>query len=266
MKETKEKNNCKGITLVSLIVTIVVMLIVISITGNVSYERFKINKFNKMKNDIELLSDKVNNYYLTYNEIPVLKDGENNSVKYEYTTLNFSKNVNDNENYYIINLSAMKNIALNYGKDGYENLNQSDDVYIINEASHVIYYVKGVELDGVMYYTTNTNNTAIEDNIPPTTPKIEIIEGQLYENSELNDEDNLYYKTSVSIEFIPGKDTWSGVKETTYKINDNVEDNIINLENNVLKLSDDGIYKVVLTTRDNQGNEASKTLNIHIQQ
>ena len=140
MKETKEKNNCKGITLVSLIVTIVVMLIVISITGNVSYERFKINKFNKMKNDIELLSDKVNNYYLTYNEIPVVKEGENNLVKYEYTTLNFSKNVNDNENYYIINLSAMKDISLNYGKEGFENLNKSVSFSCYSNSKSTIEY------------------------------------------------------------------------------------------------------------------------------
>lgn len=264
MKKTNEKKNSKGITLVSLVVTIALMLIIISTTGYVSFERFKINKFNKMKTDIELLSDKVKNYYLLNNEIPVIKDDDNNPIEYTYTTLNLNDSSENIKNFYIINLSAMEDLSLNYGKEGFENINKSDDVYIIDELSHVIYYARGMELNGTIYFTIDNNNSSIEDNLPPTTPEIKIIEGELDVDNELNDENNFYYTTPVSVEFIPGKDNWSGVKETNYKINDNEEKNITELENNILNISENGDYNIVLITRDNKENESTKAINIHI--
>ena len=62
MKETKDNNikifkNNRGITLVSLVITIVLMIIVASTTVYTSYQRFEINNLNKMINDIELLTD-----------------------------------------------------------------------------------------------------------------------------------------------------------------------------------------------------------------
>ena len=96
----------KGISLVSLIIVIAVMLIITSITVSVSYNRFEINNLNKLKNDLELLEDKVSNYYLRYNVIHVVRDENNTIRKYTYTTLNFNKNTGDNENYYIIDLEA----------------------------------------------------------------------------------------------------------------------------------------------------------------
>lgn len=163
------KKNNKGITLVSLVIVIVVMFIIASITVNISFDRFEINNLKKMLSDLELLEDKVNNYYLEYNELPIVS---------EYTCIKtFEKNSGDNDNYYIINLEALdKGIALNYGKDGFENPNNSDDVYIINEQSHNIYYAKGIEMKGKYYYSF-IDNSEIEDNIAPSTPEIKIISG-----------------------------------------------------------------------------------------
>lgn len=258
MKITNENKKNKGITLVSLVVTIVMMLIIISTTSYISFERFKINQFNKMKNDIELLSDRVGNYYLKNSELPILKDKNNNNIKYIYTTLDFG----NTEDYYIINLSAMENIALNYGA-GFEKVNLSDDVYVININSHVIYYARGIEYNNIVYYSI-TNDLSVEDNVSPTTPEINIIEGDFDADNKFNDEDNVYYTSKVSVEFVPGKDNWSGISETTYKINDSAEENITNLENNILTIENPGDYEVVLTTKDNNGNTSMKTLNIHI--
>ena len=63
MKKTKEqrfkiniKGN-KGITLVSLIIIIAVMLIISSVTVNTSMGRFEINRYKKLMNDLELLQE-----------------------------------------------------------------------------------------------------------------------------------------------------------------------------------------------------------------
>ena len=166
--------NSNGITLVSLIITIVVMVIIASVTVSTSLDRFEINKYNKMINDLKLLENKVLNYYSKNDSIPIIKDSE-----YNYTLLDFEKNANDNEKYFVIDLQAMDGIALNYGREGFENINSSDDVYIINEKSHQIYYVKGIELDGVYYHSiiNNDGKNTTEDNIPPTTPEIKVISG-----------------------------------------------------------------------------------------
>lgn len=239
----------KGITLISLIITIALMLIISSVTIYTSLDRFEINKYNKMVNDIELLSDKVSNYYLKYNGLPVLRDNDNNSIKYTYTQVDFSNADKDNENYYILDLTAMEAISLNYGKEGFENPNTSDDVYIINEASHQIYYVRGMELNDTIYHTVQNNET-IEDTIPPSKPQIKVISGNKNEEG--------IYISDVVLEFVPGNDNWSGVSKTEYSIDEGTTwISIDELENNIYNISTDGTYNISLRSYDNNTNTSS---------
>ena len=169
--------NSNGITLLSLIITIAVMMIIASVTVSTSMDRFEINNLNKMINDINFLKEKVSNYYLKYNSIPVVKDNNNKPIKYNYTVLEFQRNINDNENYYIVDLESMNDITLNYGKEGFENINGSDDTYIINEETHTIYYVKGVRKDDKVYHSV-LDYYLVSDKIPPTAPEIKFISGK----------------------------------------------------------------------------------------
>ena len=257
MKNTKDQdqnkiqNNNKGITIISLLITVAIMLIISSTAIYTSMDRFEINKLNKMYNDINLLSDKVANYYLRYGELPVIKNNE-----YTYTNLNFNKNINDDNTYYIINLSAMENISLNYGMEGYKNPNRSDDVYVVNNVSHNVYYVKGIKANGVTYHTTNTDKNAISDNIPPTKPEIKVITGTKNEKGE--------YTSQVELEIISGKDNWSGVNRTTYTINGNDEKDITTLENNICTIKDEGTNTIKVKSYDNKQNSSETTLEIKI--
>lgn len=229
------KNN-KGITLVSLVIIIVVMLIIAGMTLNVSFDRFEINNFKKMLSDLELLENKVSNYYLKYSILPV---GE----KYN-NELNFEKNSGDDNEYYIINLTALENgVALNYGKEGYKKQNESDDVYIINKKTHSIYYVKGVKMKGKVYHSI-LDNSDIASTIPPSKPEIKIISGTTNDNEE-------FYTTEVILEIIPGKDHISGQTETTCRIkseypNEEVKEELIDLNsvNNIVTLTNNGIHTV----------------------
>lgn len=246
--------NSKGITLVSLVITIALMLIISSITISVSMDRFEINDYNKMINDLKLLEDKVSNYYLKYNAIPIVrdKDNNNNPILYDNTKITFDTNKNDNGVYYILDLSAMEGISLNYGEE-FENKNySSDDVYIINEKSHQIYYVKGVELKGNIYHTIVDNNV-ISDNIPPTKPEIRIISGE-------KNEDGIY-TTEVKIEIVPGKDNWSGVSKTEYSIDGGtIWYDLLNLKDNILSLTADGTYIIKVKTFDVADNTSEVVL------
>ena len=260
---TKDIRNNKGITMVSLIITIVVMFIISSITIHTSLDRFEINKYNKMVNDIKLLSDKVRDYHLKYNGLPVMRDSDNNKIKYTYTSLEFDKNINDNSNYYILDLGAMEGITLNYGEEGYKAPNTSKDVYIINENSHQIYYVKGIELKGIVYYTSTTDETSIEDEIPPSKPKINVISGE-------KDTDGAYF-TDIKLEFVPGIDKISDIEKTTYSVNGGTEEDITTLTNNQYIITTDGTYEITLKSYDAEGNYSElaqtiikKTINISL--
>ncbi len=151
----------KGITMVALIVTVIILLIVTSMLIYNAKDSIYINALTDLYNDIELLNEKVSEYYNEYGKIP---------AKIKYTNTNtsqlssvLSKN-NDTGDFYVIDLEAMKGITLNYGKD-YEKIkndeNNSDDytdVYIINENSHNIFYVKGISIqenDQIKIYYTN---------------------------------------------------------------------------------------------------------------
>ena len=163
MKKILKSQN--GVTLTSLVIAVAVILIltgtiIVNVTGNLKTE-----KLRNMQSDIENLRDKVSTYYAQYGKIPA-------DVSIEYTNINNLQSagviseVADTGKFYVLDLSAMENVTLNYGKDyekirnkeatTEEQINSLTDLYIINEASHNIFYVDGIELDGDRYYTDYT--------------------------------------------------------------------------------------------------------------
>ena len=155
----------KGINLISLSVAVTVILILTSITLYNATENIKISKLKAMQADIENLSDKVSSYYSQYGELPVNKN-------IEYTNINKIKNSGvissfvDTGKFYVIDLPKIENLTLNYGeeyekiKNGEtttsEQINELTDIYIINETSHNVFYVAGINLNDKVYYTNYT--------------------------------------------------------------------------------------------------------------
>ena len=149
----------KGITMMALVVTIIILLILTSVLVFNTQDSVYIKRLNNLYSDIELLRSKTDEYYNEYGQIP---------AKIKYTNIGTLKNVlstkNDTGDFYIIDLEAMEGITLNYGKD-YEtvksdstNANNYTDLYIINENSHNIFFVRGIEIkekDTVKTYYTD---------------------------------------------------------------------------------------------------------------
>ena len=253
----------KGIALISLLIVIAVMTIVSSTVVYMSLDRFEINSLRKMTTDIELLQDKVSNYYLKYGVLPVLRDNTNTPVKYTYTTLDFEKNSADNDTYYILDLEAMEGISLNYGEEGFENPNASDDVYIINQASYTVYYVKGMELNERMYHSLLIDENSTSDTVPPSSPQINVVSGI----KETDEDGNEYYTTDVEIEIIPGNDGLSGTKGTQYSLDDGTTWNELGTSSNVFTLSESSTYTIKAKSYDkavtpNYSSETTLTIQI----
>lgn len=166
--------NQKGINLITLTITVLVILVLTNIIlYNVS-DNLNIQKLRNMQTDIENLRDKVSDYYMQYGDIPAyyIEKDDNQKQKVEYKNIgniNAISNAVDTGKYYVIDLSAIDNLTLNYGQD-YKNIknknpdeiniNDYDDLYIINEDSHNIFYVRGVSYDKEKFYTDYTTENA----------------------------------------------------------------------------------------------------------
>lgn len=153
MNKTKQD---KGISLVSLAVAIGVILI---ITGTILYQTTngnKIAKLNQLNNDIVNLRDKVSLYYLKHRALPVLRDY---TITDNINVIPQAQREHEEEGYSVIDLELLENLQLNYGSD-YEQVKDltipidrnKTDLYVINNKTHVIYYIKGIELESTYYY------------------------------------------------------------------------------------------------------------------
>ena len=151
----------KGISMIALGITIIILFIVTNVLAYNAEDSMHIKKLTKLYNDIELLREKVSEYYNEYGKIPV-------EIKYTNTSQlsDVLSEKNDTGDFYVVDIEALEGITLNYGKDyekvkgNIENADSYTDIYIINEKSHNIFYAKGVEIkkdDTIeIYYTDYT--------------------------------------------------------------------------------------------------------------
>lgn len=125
----KKISQNKGVTLVALIMTIVLLLILSGVAISNLNKSSNVAPYNNMIADIELLTDKIVIYYNKYGKVPIIEN---------------SSQIIDDIEYYKIDLNKLENITLNYGteKDG-----NAKDIYLVNNNLEV-YYLEGIEKSG----------------------------------------------------------------------------------------------------------------------
>ena len=194
----------KGISLVSLAIAITILVI---LTNAVIYNmsrNLKIDNLKFLQNDIDNLRNKISSYYAENGKIP---------AKLKYTNVEHLKNAGiisetvDTGDFLVIDLSAIENLTLNFGEDFEkiknletltdEQAKEYTDLYIINEASHNIFFVEGIKLDSEIYYTDYTL-----DDIDSKAVEIKYFEG-------VRIPDGFYYvggtkDTGIVISDVPG--------------------------------------------------------------
>ena len=131
MTKEKIKSN-KGITMVALVTTIIIMLILLGVSINGINTSNNAVPYNNMVADITLLEEKLLLYYNRYKEIPKTE---------------MAKQI-DGVQYYEIDLSKLENVTLNYG---IKYNGDEEDIYLVNDNLNV-YYLKGVQKSGTMYH------------------------------------------------------------------------------------------------------------------
>ena len=133
--------NNKGVTLIALTVTVIVLL---AISGMLIYNtnnQVKLNKLDNLYIDIGEITSKVDNYYLTYGELPILCDYMDKTNLMNLLNKNIDDiggtasdsnkiNPNDGNEYYVIDLGKLDGISLNYGyNDEYNKVKTNGKIY-----------------------------------------------------------------------------------------------------------------------------------------
>lgn len=135
--------NESGVTLSILVLTIVVMAILITTIGISVTGYADVKALKNFYNDLEIVREKTDVYYEKNKELPA---SEKITFNME-TLLGESRNANDGEVYYKVDLSLLDDMNLTYGvKDSINNY------YIVNEESHNIYFYPGITVSGNTYY------------------------------------------------------------------------------------------------------------------
>lgn len=158
-KTMQKKNNEKGITILVLAITIVILvLITVPIVVNTN-EIGELQSYTYFKADIDRLRESIEVAYLNVTDLSSIGTEYTKSMDFLAKTQNGQnvKNPNDGNKYYIINLYNLNKhldaqIQLNYGRGNKITSEDTTDIYIINEQSRTIYYVKGIEYKEVTYY------------------------------------------------------------------------------------------------------------------
>ena len=150
----------KGVTLLTLAAVIIVMGIITTTLMYTIRDTNDTGKITNLYSDVKNLTDKVSNYYATYGKIPAIrKEAMITEIKSAIESAPESPvGANDTGDYLLLDLHALENLTLNYGKE-FENVYNANtigsyrDFFVINENSHNIFYLKGIKVNNKYYYT-----------------------------------------------------------------------------------------------------------------
>lgn len=143
----KKISNNKGISLISVLVTVILMLIILSSIIFSNSRTKEIQKTMLLNSDIEELNDKVRVYYLKHETIPI---DRNEKFSYYVDEDSDGKAGPTEPTYYRLSVSSFDNLTLN----NLEILNDHPNAelswedkqwYVINPETHLIYFVKHEE-------------------------------------------------------------------------------------------------------------------------
>ena len=133
------KNN-KGISLASVIVTLILAMIILTSIIYSNNRTKEIQKAMLLNSDIEELTKKVDVYYLEKGTLPMVED-----LFSPYKYSDGDEIDSDTPVYYKLEISLLENITLNNKEIISESLAEGDQWYVINKETHTIYFVKCID-------------------------------------------------------------------------------------------------------------------------
>ena len=147
--------NEKGITLISLVITIIVLIILASVTTYAGLNSIRTSKLTRFRQELELMQSQVNLLYEKYKDeetITIGKDiSEADSTKVENAFNSIGSQVTQAD-YRYFDVDTLKDL-------GIEGI---DEEYLVNIKTRDVISLDGFKYEGAMYYTleqiTGQNN------------------------------------------------------------------------------------------------------------
>lgn len=148
----------QGVTIIALSVAVtIIAILTAAIIVNID-DIIPSARKSKIAEEIELIEDKVKEYYLTYGNYPVLNNTTytkaevialNTTGKSSLLTDEIVKNGDENSIFFLIDLEKLRLNTLLFG-----NGNTTDDIYIAADLTGNIYYPKGIVADNITIFST----------------------------------------------------------------------------------------------------------------
>lgn len=244
----------KGITLIALTITIIVLLILASVATYSGVGTIKSSKLNKLKQELEIMQAEVNLLYEKYKddiksniEITVGKDI---SLKQEKANTAFSDcGVTDTTGYRLYDAETIKEL----------NIEGIEREYLVNVAKRDVICLDGFEMDGKKYYQLKdlTKKNTIEYGIPEEEVTFDINATKLTEGGWKIDISNIKFskyvgKGTISYRKIGTDGNWT----TPITIEKNAKSN----QSYSFTVQEDGTYEIII--EDAKGKSGTNTQNL----
>lgn len=150
----------QGITMVVLVATVVIAVIIMSASVLAIKNSTKNATLSTFREELVNISQAVENYYLLNKAMPTYDQNSNSYSVDEIENLTLSKqafneeinlnNEEENTSFYKVDLSK---INVNKTVRGNKKNNDESDIYIVAYPSFNVYYLKGLNVDNVYYFS-----------------------------------------------------------------------------------------------------------------
>ena len=127
---------------------VTIMLLLVSVASVVGNNAINTANFDEYISSINRVSDNVNEYYIANNKLPITSDSVNiSSISDDFKSDLIANNDKTNRLYFI-NIAALQDKTIKKGTGTIE----SQDVFLVAENTHNVYYMKGYKYKGKVYY------------------------------------------------------------------------------------------------------------------
>lgn len=140
--------NKKGISLVMATAAVTIMLLLISVASVVGSNAINTANFDEYISSINRVADDINEYHIANEKLPITSDSVNiSSISDDFKSALIANNDKTNR-LYVVDIVALEDTTIKKGNGTIE----SGDVFLVAENSHNVYYMKGYEYKGKVYY------------------------------------------------------------------------------------------------------------------
>lgn len=188
----------KGISLISLMATITIMIILISTVAISGTQMSNQRKLADFATEISALQDSVNNYLkINPYDYPILDSvivdlNQVSKENQEQFIANGDRILNNTIHLYEIDYQKINHTHLKYGKDGEDKA----DRYLLSAETGKVYYIKGLKVGKQVYYTLTEE---LKKKISYQTSDTQTLNGKELISYEQEDESEQLKKVKVKI-------------------------------------------------------------------